>query len=455
MSSSIRAVALVGLCALAALSVVSGSPFRRPLPYAEISSSKSQVASSVPAFETKWFDQTLDHFNFETQPMTYKQRYLVYDGAWDGKGPIFFYTGNEGDITMFWNNTGFMFDIAPQFNALVVFAEHRYYGQSLPFGENSWDAGNVGFLSVEQVLADYTTLTQAIHKEHGYKVPVVAFGGSYGGMLASYWRLKYPSIVDGAIAASAPVWQFMGVPGLDPEAFSRIATEDFANVTKTCSDAIRSTFLLVESMSKTSAGRAELTNAFNLCAPLQSQSDGDKLSAFINNGFTYMAMTDYPYESSFLQPMPAWPVKAACAKVTDVSGDRQILESVAGALGVYYNYTGESPCFNVLEPVISGTSDKSWDYQSCTEMVLPISSNGIDDFYLPVKFSIDSMNAYCKAKWGLIPRPYWTPLYTGVLNMKYASNIVFSNGQLDPWRGGGVTSDQSESVFSIVIAGMC
>jgi hypothetical protein len=39
-------------------------------------------------------------------------------------GPVFFYAGNEGDIENFWNNTGFMFDIAPIFQALVVFPEH-------------------------------------------------------------------------------------------------------------------------------------------------------------------------------------------------------------------------------------------------------------------------------------------------------------------------------------------
>jgi len=50
---------------------------------------------------------------------------MVLDAWWSpGDGPIFFYTGNEGDIVSFWNNTGFMFDIAPQFKALVVFAEH-------------------------------------------------------------------------------------------------------------------------------------------------------------------------------------------------------------------------------------------------------------------------------------------------------------------------------------------
>ena len=47
----------------------------------------------------------VDQFSWANSD-TFKLRYLVADQWWDPDGgPIFFYTGNEGDIAWFCNNT--------------------------------------------------------------------------------------------------------------------------------------------------------------------------------------------------------------------------------------------------------------------------------------------------------------------------------------------------------------
>src|SRR6185503_3635957 len=58
---------------------------------------------------------------------------------WDGKGPILFYTGNEGDITSFWNNTGFVTTtLPPMFNGLVVFAGTiKFFFDNIHFYQNT------------------------------------------------------------------------------------------------------------------------------------------------------------------------------------------------------------------------------------------------------------------------------------------------------------------------------
>jgi lysosomal Pro-X carboxypeptidase len=65
---------------------------------------------------------------------------------------------------------------------MVVFAEHRYYGKTLPFGNQSYNQTKyLGYLSSSQALADYADLLEHINPNRTR--PVIAFGGSYGGMV--------------------------------------------------------------------------------------------------------------------------------------------------------------------------------------------------------------------------------------------------------------------------------
>ena len=120
-----------------------------------------------------------------------------------------------------------MWESAEEFRALLVFAEHRYYGESRPYSSAEL-RHNMQYLTAEQAMADYAELLRELKSElHAEDSAVIGFGGSYGGMLAAWMRMKYPHVLAGSVAASAPIWAFPGEdPPVDPGAFAKIVTRD-------------------------------------------------------------------------------------------------------------------------------------------------------------------------------------------------------------------------------------
>lgn len=178
---------------------------------------------------------------------TFKLKYLYDYSLYKSGGPIFFHCGGQesaeaaarrivsGPVNLFLRVMKHMMpiqrllaDTAAQFHAALVWAEHRYYGESLPFGNESSEVcatilthhptdtnkrpspfqglSRLRFLGVKQVLADYALLINDIRGQlsslngtqmHAQDIPVIAYGYGYGGNLATWLRLKHPNAVHG------------------------------------------------------------------------------------------------------------------------------------------------------------------------------------------------------------------------------------------------------------------
>lgn len=113
--------------------------------------------------------------------------------------------------------------------------------------------------------------------------------------------------------------------------------------------------------------------------------------------------------------------------------------------------------------------------QACTEIILPGGSNNVTDMFPNLPFSLKMRDEYCQSNLGVTPRNEWPALtvkfpfvnlelfflsyvlififqyWTEQLNL--ASNIIFSNGDLDPWGPGGILKDLSPSLPALTVTG--
>lgn len=417
--------------------------------YAIHSVSRAAVDTSYKEYK---FRTKLDHFAFHNN-MTFDMRYMMADQYWnhDG-GPIFLYTGNEEAVEKFVRNTGIMWEWAPEFNALLVFAEHRFYGQSLPFGNRSYESPHhLGYLTAEQALADYADLI--LHLKYtlpgAEKSAVVAFGGSYGGMLAAWFRLKFPHIVTASLAASAPINMS---PGLVPcGKFDEAVTAAYERESEVCSAAIRRSWTELQKLGYTVAGCEHLRHKFRLCQGLHP-SNYTLLRDWIKEVYSTLALVNFPAPSDLVGAVPGSPVRVVCDGFVKapVNNGSALIHAVVRAVNVLFNSTGQRKCNDLL---IFQHHLVGYSFQTCNELMKATCGNGVTDMFFPYTWNASAEMERCQTQFGITPDFYRTIMLYGGDRFDTATNIIFSNGELDPWSSLGVLEPPSDDVVVLTIPG--
>ncbi|XP_070826760.1 thymus-specific serine protease [Chaetodon trifascialis] len=149
--------------------------------------------------------QQLDHFNRQ-DVSTFPQRFFVNEAYWQPPdGPVFLFIGGEGPIFDFDVLAGHHVEMAEEHGALLLALEHRFYGDSI--NPNGLKTESLADLSSQQALADLAVFHQYISQSFNLsqRNTWISFGGSYSGALSAWFRGKFPHLVYGAVASSAPV----------------------------------------------------------------------------------------------------------------------------------------------------------------------------------------------------------------------------------------------------------
>ncbi|KAK8943035.1 hypothetical protein KSP39_PZI009508 [Platanthera zijinensis] len=260
---------------------------------------KASIHNTVlPHFEMRNYTQTLDHFNFGPNSYdTFLQRFAISFKYWGGantSSPIFVYIGDEEELFLDKFTTDFLVTNAPHFKSLLVFIEHRYYGESNPFGskeEAYKNSSTLQYLSSEQALADCAQLITDLKKNlSAENSPVIAVGGSYGGMLAAWLRLKYPHITIGALASSAPILYFDDI--VPHNGYCSVATHDFRESSESCYRTIKNSWHEIKKTATQHDGLTALSQMFNTCRPLTS---AEELTNVLEQIYTESAQYNDPY----------------------------------------------------------------------------------------------------------------------------------------------------------------
>jgi pimeloyl-ACP methyl ester carboxylesterase len=344
---------------------------------------------------------------------TFAQRYYIDESlSTSNNAPVFFYICGEAECrksTLY----GSIRKHAEKYHAKLIALEHRYYGKSLPAKQLTAD--NLKYLTIENALKDLAGFQQFISKERHWTGKWIAFGGSYPGSLSAYYRLKYPNLVAGSLASSAPVQAKEDFQEYD-EHVTNIAGE-------TCANKMREAYKEVELALNDEKRLAEIKTMFN-AEDISDKTDFLSMLAEIGAGAVQYGMRD-----------------RACNILND---SRTPLDGYAFMARYISDYLGIKPSDLVFQGAMKENADtyddigmRQWFYQTCTEYGYWQTANS--DPAKSTRSALINLDYYRQGCYRLFGKDlranidHTNQLYYSPLLNESVRNILFTNGSSDPW----------------------
>lgn len=367
---------------------------------------------NVATIQQYHFQQLIDHNN--PARGSFSQRYYIDEHYGpETNAPVFFYICGEATCNPSALN-GAIRHYAQKFHAKLIALEHRYYGASIPVTNLS--TKNLRFLTTEAALDDLAYFQRHISQQKNWTGSWIAFGGSYPGSLSAYYRLKFPYLVAGALASSAPV----------------MAKEDFIeydqHVTEVvgpqCAELMREVVHTVEASLDDPSQLAqikELFGASNVVDPI----DFLYLIADIGAG-----AVQYGEKEKFCATL--------ASRASPLIGYAEIAHDLYKSSGLNaVDFTAQGAMDETINPDVQRLSMRQWYYQSCTEY--GYWQNAHPNPQLSTRstlINLDYHHQVCKRLFQLTQ-----PAQTTNLNAAFyyplmdalVSKIFFTNGEQDPW----------------------
>jgi pimeloyl-ACP methyl ester carboxylesterase len=351
-----------------------------------------------------YFDQTLNPGD-PSDHRTFRQKFFV-DSDWSvsKKAPVFLFLCGEEPCSGFWGEY-----LLETFNATGFALEHRYYGDSKPFATTT--TANLNYLTTENVLSDIERFQKHMQSA-GYTGPWIVMGVSYAGSLAAYYREKYPNLVIGAIASSAPVQHMSAYAGYD------------AYLGKVMGSACAATARNVEATTELALN--DPTQAAALRTTLHAEGVNAPADVMFLLAVIESYAVQYGYGGPFCQAL------ATSHNPIEVYGDYSQQAYYQMGANSATDLSSQS-CMNPN----SNSAGRTWQYQVCTDFgnALVAAPSGV----YPSTFNPENEKLFCQQAFGLeYPSDYSAvnaEYYLPLLDRSKSSRILFTNGSDDPWLG--------------------